>query len=66
MAILIANFLTLVGTGVTEKGITVHNDLADSEIAIQADSRAASQVVVNLLSNAVRHNKTCTIYIDGR
>lgn len=63
---LIETCLTLVGTVMAEKGIQVCNDLADSDLQIQADSRAASQVIVNLLSNAVRHNQSCTISIIGQ
>ena len=63
---LIDQCLTLVGTGLEEKGITVENDLEYSELKIQADSRASSQVIINLLSNAVRHNQSCTIWIEGR
>ena len=66
LATLIDTCLTLVGTGLAEKGITVHNDLSDGAIEIQADPRAASQVIVNLLSNAVRHNEKCIIQIEGR
>lgn len=63
---LIASCLTLVGSGLKEKGIEVRNDLGTSDHRINVDKRAASQVIVNVLSNAARHNEKCTITIHGR
>lgn len=63
---LIESCLTLVGPGLKEKGIIVRNDLEHSDFRITVDRRAASQVIVNVLSNAARHNDRCTIDIRGR
>lgn len=63
---LIQSCLTLVGPGLKEKGIEVQNDLGNSDHRINVDRRAASQVIVNVLSNAARHNDKCTISIQGR
>ncbi len=62
---LVDQCLTLVGPSLAEKGITVLNELVETDLKILADQRAASQVIVNLLSNAVRHNQTCSIWIEG-
>lgn len=63
---LIESCLTLVGHGLKEKGIIVRNDLSDSQLRLNVDRRAVSQVIVNVLSNAARHNDQCTIHIQGR
>jgi signal transduction histidine kinase len=63
---LVESCLTLVGSGLAEKGIELKNQLAESQFKIQVDRRAASQVIVNILSNAARHNDKCTITLTGQ
>lgn len=63
---LIESCLTLVGSGFDEKGIKVRNALSLSDHRVNVDRRAASQVIVNVLSNAARHNTQCNITIEGR
>lgn len=62
---LIESCLTLVGPGLKEKGIGVQSAVEYSDLSINVDRRAASQVIVNILSNAARHNDQCTITIQG-
>ncbi|NKB43712.1 MAG: hypothetical protein GKS03_05475 [Alphaproteobacteria bacterium] len=62
---LVESCLTLVGSGLAEKGIDLHNNLEESQFKVQVDRRAASQVIVNILSNAARHNDKCTVTLTG-
>jgi signal transduction histidine kinase len=62
---LIESCLTLVGPGLKEKGVNVSNHLEKSKLTIQVDRRAASQVIVNILSNAARHNGSCNLTLSG-
>jgi signal transduction histidine kinase len=57
LAAVAAEAVVLVDSTAQERGVTIEIEASDS-LPAQAEERAVTQIIVNLLSNAIRHSPT--------
>ena len=47
----------------SKKGLTIKTEIADLDISLVSDKRRVEQVLLNLISNAIKFSETGTIYV---
>ncbi len=49
-----------------DKNLTLHTEVPDREVIVQSDARALSQILINLVNNAIKFTETGSVHVCVR